>query len=340
MTSQSILTINNLSISIGEDRDTSLAITDQVSFDIYEGEIFGLLGESGCGKTITAQAILRLLPVPGGHIKSGQIYFEGHSLLDMSTEEIEKVRGQDIAMIFQEPSSALNPLLKIGTQLTEVFSCHGLLNKKEISTVNKAQSRIHYLLERMGFSDPPRILSSYPHQLSGGMLQRVMIAMALLLQPKLLIADEPTTALDVTVQVQVMELLLEICRQEGTSILLITHNLGLIAQYAQRLAVMYAGRIVESSYSKDFFKQPLHPYSLGLTQAFPDLSGQSKLSPIPGQVPSFLEYPMGCRFKQRCIYAFEQCDNAYSLESMQDERKVACFLYNLPKEERLTKMAK
>lgn len=336
MRKEALLDVQNLSVAIDIPADSSsskktsgfessLVLTDKLNFQIQAGEVFALVGESGCGKTITAQAILRLLPVPGGRIKEGKVYFEGRDLFS----QVHTLRGKEIAMIFQEASSALDPLIPLSKQLEEVFVLHALLKKgKKDENWSKAQNRIRGLLFRMGFAEPERVLSSYPHQLSGGMLQRVMIAMALLLTPKLLIADEPTTALDVTVQAQVMDLLQEDCKKEGTAVLFITHNLGLVAQYADRLAVMYAGRIVEESSVKEFFKQAQHPYSQGLLGAFPDIRKKKELLPIGGQVPLPSNYEAGCRFRPRCAQAFAKCLEKPRFQQQQEKQRVACFLYD------------
>jgi peptide/nickel transport system ATP-binding protein len=316
--SDPLLHVENLSIGFtGE--DGTVPVTDAVSFDIDEKEIFGLAGESGCGKTITALAVLRLLPRPGARVLSGEITFKGRSLLSLTMQELREVRGREISMIFQEPSAALNPLLRIRKQLFELFEYH--------STPDDPSARVREVLRRVGFPDPDRILDAYPHELSGGMLQRVMIAMAVVLRPSLVIADEPTTALDVTVQAQIMELLGEMQRETGTSVLLITHNLSLIAQYANRVAIMYAGRIVEHGDCSVFFDKPLHPYSRGLLRALPDIyAGVPTIEPIPGQVPQPRDYAPGCRFSDRCPFAFEPCKNRPDLEDVEG-RMVACFLY-------------
>jgi peptide/nickel transport system ATP-binding protein len=310
-------------LSIGFDSDGGpIAITDHVNLVLRPGEILGLAGESGCGKTVTALSILRLLPSPGGRILGGRILFQGRDILSLPDAELRAVRGAAISMIFQEPSAALNPLLSIRTQLLEVFDYHPFDGDPE--------ARIRELLARVGFPDPDRLLSSYPHQLSGGMLQRVMIAMALLLRPAIIIADEPTTALDVTVQAQIMDLLTELQRESGVSALLITHNLGLIAQYADRIAVMYAGRVVEESTVERFLENPLHPYSQGLLAALPDPGQEGRrLQPIAGQVPQPKNYESGCRFRARCAQAFEPCVGQPELASVagDDGRRVACFLH-------------
>jgi oligopeptide/dipeptide ABC transporter ATP-binding protein len=320
LNNQVLLDVNDLTISFQTEDPAVLEIIDGVSFRIHEGEIFGLVGESGCGKTITALSILKLLPQPLAKILSGTIYLKNTELVSLSFEQIKKIRGKEIGVIFQEPTAALNPLLTIENQLYELFDYHEV-------TINK-EKRINDLLKRVGFSDPSRILSAYPHELSGGMLQRVMISLALLLNPSLIIADEPTTALDVTIQAQIMELLIEMQKELGTAILFITHNLNLIAQYADRLAVMYAGRIVEESKLKSFLQRPLHPYSQGLLAALPDLhSEHNELQSIPGQVPQPKNYISGCRFKERCKKAFEQCTEKPELIEYIDSHTIACFLY-------------
>jgi peptide/nickel transport system ATP-binding protein len=315
-----LLSVNDLTISFETD-DEDIAITDRVSFQIYPGEVFGLVGESGCGKTVTALALLKLLPMPGGKIQTGNVLLNGRDILSLSPEEIRDIRGGDISMIFQEPAAALNPLLTVERQLMEGFEYHPFDGDKD--------KRVLELLHRVGFPDPHRILTAFPHELSGGMLQRVMIAMALIMKPDLIIADEPTTALDVTVQAQIMELLVEMKRETDTSILLITHNLGLIAQYADRLAIMYAGRIVEESDIQAFLDNPLHPYTKGLLGALPKLTiGESEIIPIPGQVPQPRDYAMGCRFRDRCDMAFGRCTEKPELYNNGMGQRVACFLYD------------
>jgi peptide/nickel transport system ATP-binding protein len=315
-----LLKVEDLTVSF-ETEEGNIEITDKVSFEIYQGEIFGLAGESGCGKTVTALALLKLLPQPGGKLLSGQALLNGKDILSLSPSELRYVRGKDISMIFQEPAAALNPLLNVKRQLMECFEYHEFHGNRE--------ERVMDLLHRVGFPDPQRILSAFPHELSGGMLQRIMIAMALVMQPHLIIADEPTTALDVTIQAQIMELLTEMKSEMGTAILLITHNLSLIVQYANRLAVMYAGRIVEESGIEAFLKKPLHPYTQGLLEALPDLNAESpELKAIPGQVPQPKDYSMGCRFRDRCTYAFDPCVNKPDLLNHGERQRVACFLYD------------
>lgn len=310
----SVLNVDNVSIAIG-----STEITDSVSFQIAPGEVYGIVGESGCGKTITALSCLGMLPEPGGRLHQGRILFQGEDIYEASAERLRQIRGAEITMIFQEPTSALNPLLTIRKQLKELFEFHDFKGDPA--------RRMDEVLRRVGFSDPERILDSYPHQLSGGMLQRVVISLALLLHPSLIIADEPTTALDVTVQAQIMELLVELQKEEGCSVLLITHNIGLIAQYADRVGIMYAGHLIEERKVSDFLQQPYHPYSKGLMAALPDVEERKELHPIPGQVPPAGEYPEGCRFRPRCKEAFEPCTRAVPVFEPEPDQKVCCFLY-------------
>jgi len=314
-----LLEVKDLTIGF-QSGDEIISITDSISFTIHKGEIFGLVGESGCGKTVTALSILRLLPKPGAVIQSGSIVLQGTDLLSLSPDKMQRFRGSEISMIFQEPAAALNPLLTIRKQLMETFQYH--------TSKEAPMDRINTLLKRVGFASPTRVLQSYPHELSGGMLQRVMIAQALMLKPALIIADEPTTALDVTVQAQIMELLIELCTQEQSSILFITHNLNLIAQYADRLAVMYAGRIVEESPLEPFLENQYHPYSKGLIAALPDLDQtHAVLTPIRGQVPQPKEYPPGCRFRERCEHAFDRCIHTPPSFQIAANRSASCFLY-------------
>jgi peptide/nickel transport system ATP-binding protein len=318
-TTEPLLKVENLSIGF-ETNGKMIPVTDDVSFEIHPQEIYGLVGESGCGKSVTCLAILRLLPLPSSKILSGRILFKGRDLLMLNVNELRSVRGGEIGMIFQEPGSALNPLLTVKQQLRECFRYHPFKGNPE--------ERLRYLLKRVGFSDPDRILQSFPHELSGGMLQRVMISMSLMLTPSLLIADEPTTALDVTIQAQIMELLVELQKEFSTAILMVTHNLNLIAQYADRLSVMYAGRIVEQNNVESFVSRPLHPYSVGLLAALPNLSSEVKeLRAIPGQVPRPEHFLTGCRFRDRCPYAFEACERRPDLFPDNSSR-VACFLYD------------
>ncbi len=297
-----------------------MAITDKVSFTLAPGEAYGLVGESGCGKSVTCLSLLRLLPSPGGRVLGGRILFQGRDILSLPIDDLRSLRGSGIGMIFQEPGAALNPLWTIRRQLLEPFRYHEYSGNPE--------ERIRFLLERVGIADPSRVLDAYPHQMSGGMLQRVMIAMALSLNPALLIADEPTTALDVTVQAQIMELLEELRREFDAALLMVTHNLNLVAQYADRVGVMYAGRIVEESPVADFLRNPLHPYSRGLLDALPRLDrADSRPRPIPGQVPRPADYDEGCRFRERCPHAFAACVRKPADFPGGTGRRVACFLH-------------
>jgi oligopeptide/dipeptide ABC transporter ATP-binding protein len=316
---QPLLEVEDLSIGFQSDRGL-IAITDKVSFRIDPGEAYGLVGESGCGKSVTCLALLKLLPMPGGRVLSGRVLFKGKDILTMTPEELRRLRGGAIGMIFQEPGAALNPLWPIRRQLLEPFLYHPY--------EGDPLKRVTSLLERVGIADPQRVLSSYPHQLSGGMLQRVMIAMALSLNPSLLIADEPTTALDVTVQAQIMELIGDLRREFKTAVLMVTHNLNLIAQYADRVAVMYAGRIVEEGPVEGFLENPCHPYAQGLLAALPRLDGgREPMVPIPGQVPGPSEFLPGCRFRERCSRAFERCSAKPDLFPVGEGHKAACFLH-------------
>jgi len=276
---------------------------EKVSFEIRPGEILGLVGESGCGKSVTGLSILRLLPVPPAKIVNGEVLLEGRNLLELTEEEMEKVRGNDIAMIFQEPMTSLNPVFTIGDQIIEAILLHQGLDKGE------ARKRAIELLDRVRIPSPETRIDAYPHQLSGGMRQRAMIAMALSCQPKLLIADEPTTALDVTIQAGVLRLLREIQREMGMSVLLITHDLGVVAETADRVAVMYAGRIMEYGPIEALFLNVRNPYTKGLLNSIPQLEDRrERLNAIPGQVPDPMNLPAGCKFHPRCYLRMEECE--------------------------------
>ncbi|GIX42395.1 MAG: peptide ABC transporter ATPase [Leptospiraceae bacterium] len=326
MNNSIILKVENLSIGIQNQHIISLI--EDINFTLYEGEIFGLIGESGCGKTITSLGITGTLPEPNGIFLNGsiEIFLENKSInvLSLNKEELRKIRGSEIGVIFQEPFMALNPLYTIEFHFKELYRFHkDTIKKKNI----QFEERLYSLLKRAGFSEPDKILKSYPHQLSGGMLQRIVIILAILLKPKFIIADEPTTALDVTIQAQIMELLNELKEEENTSILLITHNMGLLAQYADRLAVMYAGRIVEQSNIDSFLTNPLHPYSEGLLKAIPELEKDKKIEGIPGNVPSPENYPNGCRFINRCPYRFDLCEKKPEAINL-NNHIVYCWKYN------------
>ena len=323
-----VLRVKDVSVAFGFDKNGNsrdgkqpLQVTDRVSFDIFPGEFFALVGESGCGKSVTAMSILRLLPWPSAKIVNGEILFNGRDLVKFPLNELQRVRGSEIACIFQEPMQALNPVVTIKKQLLEVFK-FSAVSKDAQSQNASSQKERHSLLEEpapdlfrgespldlireqlrlAGFTDPDRVLNSYPHELSGGMLQRVCIVMALLPKPKLIIADEPTTALDVTVQAQVLAVLKEMAEKTGTAVLLITHNMGIVSQYAHRVAVMYAGRIVEEGPVREVINHPMHPYTQGLLAAIPESHSDLRtLASIPGSVPHPKDFAKGCRFADRC----------------------------------------
>lgn len=306
MSEDCLLEIRNLKTYFRQDHKIFRSV-DGVSFHINAGEILGLVGESGCGKSVTSLSIMRLLGEKG-YTAGGEILFEGTDLLKLPENEMNQIRGQKIAMIFQDPMVSLNPVYSVGQQLTEAIRAH-----KKIS---KADAMAHALdmLNKVGIPSPEQRLREYPHQLSGGMRQRVMIAMALCLQPRLLIADEPTTALDVTIQAQILNLIRRMNREMGMSVLMITHDLGVIAQLCDRVVVMYAGQIVEMADVKSLFQNPLHPYTSGLMRAIPTLNRQNtdsqELYTIPGMVPSPDNLPQGCRFAERCPYMQEPCTAA------------------------------
>ena len=282
--------------------DGVVRAVENVSFEIFPGEIVSLVGESGCGKSVTGLSLLRLIPIPPGKILNGELLFEGRDLLTLEEREMERVRGNDISMIFQEPMTSLNPVFTIGNQIMEVLQLHQNLDKKE------ARRRAIEILDKVKIPSPEVRIDSYPHQLSGGMRQRAMIAMALSCQPKLLIADEPTTALDVTIQAQVLHLLKEIQREMGMAVMLITHDLGVVSEIADRVAVMYAGRIVESGPIEAIFGEMRHPYTKGLLESIPQLEEKKRrLNAIPGQVPNPMDLPSGCKFHPRCYLKVDDC---------------------------------
>ena len=296
---------------------------DGVSFKLRQGETLGLVGESGCGKTVSSLSILKLLDVPPAEYRDGEIIFEGRDLLKTSEKEMRRVRGKTISMIFQEPMTSLNPVMSIGFQIDEVLLTH---QKMRPAT---ARDRTLELLTMVGIPSPRRRRNEFPHQLSGGMRQRVMIAMALACNPKVLIADEPTTALDVTIQAQILDLMNQLQAELDASILLITHDLGVIAETADRVAVMYAGRIVEEADVKTIFKNPVHPYTRGLLQSIPRIDEEQRpgrLSEIPGRVPNLCFLPRGCAFYERCPIGIEQCRTEEpQLEAVADGHWVSCW---------------
>jgi oligopeptide/dipeptide ABC transporter ATP-binding protein len=283
--------------------DATVYAVNGVTFDVANGETLGLVGESGCGKSVTNLAVMRLLPKPAGRIEGGTITFQGQDLVKLSESEIREIRGRDIAMIFQDPMTSLNPVLTIEEQMVETIRAH------RKTTTDEARKRAIELLSMVGIPHPEGRLKSFPHQFSGGMRQRVMIAMALALEPQLMIADEPTTALDVTIQAQVLELLRDLTERGGTSLILITHDLGVVAGMTQRINVMYAGFIVETATTLDVFAQPSHPYTVGLLHSIPRLDAEAgeELIPIEGRPPDQRAAPVGCPFALRCAWRLERC---------------------------------
>jgi len=314
-----LLEVRDLRVSFFTPRGEVRAV-DGVSFTIDEGETFGLVGESGCGKSVTALSLLRLLD-GNGRIVGGDIVFAGRRLLALSEEEMRSLRGDQIAMVFQEPMTSLNPVFTVGYQIGEVLEVHRGMSRKQ------ARAEAIELLRLVEIPEPERRVDAYPHQLSGGMRQRVMIAMALACRPRLLIADEPTTALDVTIQAQILDLLAHLQEQFGMAVLFVTHDLGIVAERARRVAVMYAGRIVEEAETATLFRNPLHPYTRGLLRSIPRLGMRvRRLAAIPGSVPDPLALPSGCRFRDRCTYAVARCGEIDpQLEPFGDSRAVACI---------------
>jgi oligopeptide/dipeptide ABC transporter ATP-binding protein len=295
---------------------------DGVSWDIEEGETVALVGESGCGKSVSALSVMRLVAEPAGRVESGEVLYKGRDLLKLTEEEMRGVRGREIAMVFQEPMTSLNPVLSIGRQLTEGLEIHMKMKPRE------AQARAVELLSLVGIPDPARRLTQYPHHFSGGMRQRMMIAMALACNPSLILADEPTTALDVTIQAQILELMKDLARRLGVAMLIITHNLGVVARYADRVNVMYAGRIIERATAAELYANPRHPYTLGLLRSVPRLDEprRARLDPIQGQPPDLTRLPRGCAFAPRCAYRVERCgEGAPPLETLVPGHLAACW---------------
>jgi len=276
---------------------------DGISYDVEEGETVALVGESGCGKSVSALSVLRLIPDPPGEIVDGSVRFMGEDLLKLDDDAIRHVRGRQISMVFQEPMTSLNPVLTIGLQLTETMEHHLGLSREE------ATRKAAEYLDLVGIGDADRRLQQYPHHLSGGMRQRVMIAMALCCEPRIIIADEPTTALDVTIQAQILEVMKDLSNRLGVALIIITHNLGVVARYADRVNVMYAGKIIERASAREIYKNPKHPYTLGLLNSVPrlDLPRRDKLDPIEGQPPDLTKLPEGCAFRARCRFAVDRC---------------------------------
>ena len=355
--SNAVLSVKDVSVAFGFDKNGNprdgkqpLQVTDRVSFDIFPGEFFALVGESGCGKSVTAMSILRLLPWPSAKIVSGSIMFNDRDLATLPLKELQNVRGSEIACIFQEPMQALNPVVTIKKQLLEVFKYSRSRNPgtspgqaqfgmtADADTAAEPLTIIREQLRLAGFIDPDRVLNAYPHELSGGMLQRVCIVMALLPKPKLIIADEPTTALDVTVQAQVLAVLKDMAEKTGTAVLLITHNMGIVSQYAHRVAVMYAGRIVEEGPVREVINHPMHPYTQGLLAAIPESHSDLRtLASIPGSVPHPKDFVQGCRFADRCCKCAqssaelrEKCLSAELPPKISDAEHFAyCYFQNI-----------
>lgn len=332
-----IIEIDGLKTIFFTDNGTVMSVNG-VSFDIPKSKIVGVVGESGCGKSVSSLSIMQLVQAPQGQVIEGEIRFNSdelgydengkkraYDITKMPTAEMYKVRGKDITMIFQEPMTSLNPVFTIGNQLDEVSFTHEPNITKE-----DAKARSIELLKKVGIAMPEHVYKSYPHELSGGMRQRVMIAMALIGNPKLIIADEPTTALDVTIQAQILELLKELQREQGCSIMLITHDLGVIAEMADEVVVMYAGRVIEKGTARDIFLNPLHPYTIGLQKSKPLITSDSRkpLYSIPGQVPNPINLPNACYFKNRCNKCVEKCNGDYPAEiKVSDTHYVSCYLY-------------
>jgi len=322
---QPLLKVTNLKTYFFTE-DGIVKAVDGVDFEVYPGEVLGLVGESGCGKTVTSFSIMRLIGQPG-KIVEGEINFEGNNLLKFSDQEMTHVRGNDISMIFQQPQSSLNPVFRVGEQITEILNVHQSIDNKE------AQARAIELLKMVGISEPERRLNCYPHELSGGMAQRVMIAIALACEPVLLIADEPTTALDVTIQAQILDLIRNLRTKLGASVILITHDLGVIAEMADRVAVMYAGEIVEQSSVERLFASPYHPYTIGLIASIPVMGEvRDRLEVIPGSVPNLVNLPPGCRFAPRCMARVENnmaicLEKRPMLSIVGKGHKARCWLY-------------
>ncbi len=315
-----LLSVSNLRVVFGSERG-EVAAVDDIGFDVAEGEVLGIVGESGSGKSVTALSIMGLLPKPPARVTAGSITFQGRDLLRLSEREMRRMRGPGIGMIFQEPMTSLNPVFSIGDQLMETTRVH------ERVTPAARRERAVAMLAKVGIAEPERRLRDYPHQLSGGMRQRVMIAMALACNPKLLIADEPTTALDVTIQQQILELLLDLRDELGMAIVIITHNMGVVAEMADRVLVMYAGRIVERAPVTELFERPAHPYTRGLLESIPTLADErDRLKTIPGMLPNPAALPPGCRFEPRCQWRIAECTAAVpSLMPLREGHESACI---------------
>lgn len=320
-----VLEIKNLVTSF-KTASGDLRAVNQINLNLERGKVTALVGESGCGKSMTALSVLRLIPEPPGQIESGEVLFNPQSgpscnLLSLSKKEMRSIRGNQIAMIFQEPMSSLNPVFTVGDQIMEAICLHQGLGKKE------AKQKAIEILNKVGIPNANKRVDDYPHQMSGGMRQRVMIAMGLSCQPEILIADEPTTALDVTIQAQILELMQSLIEEMGMTLLLITHDLGIVAEYADYVSVMYAGRIIEKAPVREIFASPQHPYTRGLLDSIPSLNKkeQKHLKAIPGSVPNLASLPQGCSFQDRCIYAQDDCSDHVPELLGQDPHRYRCF---------------
>lgn len=320
MKEENVLTVENLVTSFNVSGREVNAV-DDCSFNVQKGKTLGIVGESGCGKSVTSLSIMRLIPSPPGKIKAGKIIFDNKNLLDFHEKEMRSIRGNKISMIFQEPMTSLNPVYTIGNQIAEVFQTHKKVSYKE------AQNLSIEMLKQVRIPSPEKRIHDYPHQLSGGMRQRVMIAIALACKPALLIADEPTTALDVTIQAQILALMNNLQQDNGMSTILITHDLGVVAETCDDVVVMYAGKIVEKASTKEIFTNPKHPYTIGLLNSIPRLGEKKyRLNTIPGIVPSLTKLPKGCRFQDRCSLATEECKiSEPKLNEISKNKFVACI---------------
>lgn len=320
---KNVLEIKDLQTTFFTDAGEIPAV-DHIDFHLKEGEILGIVGESGCGKSVTSLSIMGLVPNPPGKIVGGEILYEGQNLVQLSEKDMRKIRGNEIAMIFQEPMTSLNPLFTIGNQMTEALRIH----RKSLSK-KQAKQRTVEMLKLVGLPRAEQLIDEYPHQLSGGMRQRVMIAMALVCDPKVLIADEPTTALDVTIQAQILKLMRELNTRLDTAIMLITHDLGVVAETCERVIVMYAGQIIEEAPTEAIFEDPQHPYTKGLIQSVPDMrEKKERLYSIPGQVPKPGSIRQGCRFAARCEFAFDRCRTENPELYGSATHRTRCFLFD------------
>ena len=323
--SEKVLEVKNLKVDFNTDRGVATAVNG-VNFDVYKGKTIGIVGESGSGKSVSALSIMRLIPNPPGRISGGEILFNGENLLNIPMEDMRRIIGNKIAMIFQEPMTSLNPVFTVGNQIEEVLELH----QSHLSPKDRREKAVDMLI-LVVIPSPEKRVTEYPHQMSGGMRQRVMIAMALSCEPDILIADEPTTALDVTIQAQILELMKKLQKELGMGIIMITHDLGVVAETCDDVAVMYCGQIVEHADVKTLFNHPQHPYTKGLIESIPSFdstSGKSKekLATIEGMVPSLFDLPVGCNFQDRCAYATEECRSKEpSLRPIASEHEVSCF---------------